>query len=315
MRKKIQMNKVNDTKTFAQGYDEFIIYCKARNLSPATIKHYNGSIIVWYKFFDYKTPIKDITRETVQNFILFMQKKMHENDVTMNTNLRSMRAILYYFMKLGYMEEFKISELKVTKEPIDTYTDAELKILLEKPNIKKCSFVEYRNWVIVNFLMATGARVKTIANLKIEDLDFENDVMRYTHTKNRRGQIVPMSYNLKNILIEYLQYRGASSPEDYVFVSAYGGKLNTNTLSQNMCAYNRKRGVCKTGLHRYRHTFAKKWILGGGDVFRLQKMLGHSSMTIVKNYVNMFSYDLQKDFNTFNPLENLINKKQHIKMR
>ena len=61
----------------------------------------------------------------------------------------------------------------------------------------------------------------------------------------------------------------------------------------------------KTGVHRWRYTFAKKWILSGGDIFRLQKMLGHSSMEIVKNYVNMFTDDLQRDFDTFNPLETM----------
>ncbi len=315
MRKKIEMNKSNTTKTFARGYDEFIIYCKARNLSPATIKHYDGSILIWYKFIDYKTPINQITSETVQQFILFMQEKMNENDVTMNTNLRSIRAILYYFMKLGYMEKFHISELKVTKEPIETYTDAELKLLLEKPDIKKCSFIEYRNWVIVNFLLASGGRVKTLVNIKIQDLDFENDLIKYRHTKNRFGQIVPMSFSLKKVLIEYLQYRGAESEDEYLFVSAYGGQINTDTLSKNMCSYNRKRGVAKTGIHRYRHTFAKKWILNNGDSFRLQKMLGHRSMDMVKNYIEMFADDLQKDFNNFNPLENLVSSKKAIKMR
>lgn len=315
MRKKIEMNKSNTTKTFDRGYDEFIIYCKARNLSPATIKHYDGSILVWYKFLDPKTPINEITHETIQNFILFLKNKMNENDVTMNTNLRSIRAILYYFMKLGYMEKFHIAELKVTREPIETYTDAELKLLLEKPNINKCSFVDYRNWVIINFLLATGARVKTIVNIKIQDLDFENDLIKYRHTKNRFGQIVPMSFNLKKVLIEYLQYRGAEKEDEYLFVGAYGGQVNTDTLSKNMCSYNRKRGVAKTGIHRYRHTFAKKWILSGGDSFRLQKMLGHRSMEMVKNYIEMFSDDLQRDFNNFNPLENLVAPKKSIKMR
>jgi integrase/recombinase XerD len=64
------------------------------------------------------------------------------------------------------------------------------------------------------------------------------------------------------------------------------------------------------------HTFAKLWILNGGDIFRLQKILGHSSLDIVKEYVNMFSTDLQINFDEFNPLENIkVNqKKTSIKM-
>lgn len=69
--------------------------------------------------------------------------------------------------------------------------------------------------------------------------------------------------------------------------------------------YNRKRGVSKTSAHLYRHTFAKRWILNGGDIFRLQKLLGHSNLDIVKEYVNMFGHDLTKDYTSFNPLDTL----------
>ena len=49
----------------------------------------------------------------------------------------------------------------------------------------------------------------------------------------------------------------------------------------------------------------KKWILNGGDIFRLQQMLGHSSLDMVKRYVAMFREDLKRDFDTFSPLDNM----------
>jgi len=63
----------------------------------------------------------------------------------------------------------------------------------------------------------------------------------------------------------------------------------------------------------YRHTFAKQWILNGGYIFRLQKILGHSDLTVVKEYVHMFSNDLAIDFDKFNPLDNLkINSSKNV---
>lgn len=304
-------------KTFDEGYDEFILTCKARNLRPATIQHYDNIVnCCWYKFATYKMPIRDIDEDTIQSFISFCQIKRKQNDVTINTNLRGIRTILYYFMKLGYMKEFKINSIKADKDIIETYSDEELKILLVKPNLKKCSYTTYRNWVIINFLLAEGCRAKTLVNIKRENIDFVNDLIVYKYTKNRKQQIVPMSKSLKLILIEYLQYRPCEN-EDYLFVNAYGGELTVNQLSHHLNAYNRERGVQKTGVHRYRHTFAKKWILNHGDIFKLQKMLGHSSMDIVRNYVNMFTEDLQVDFDEINPLEQLIikNTKNHVTIK
>ena len=72
-----------------------------------------------------------------------------------------------------------------------------------------------------------------------------------------------------------------------------------------LATYNRNRGVKKTSAHLYRHTFAKRWILNGGDIFRLQKILGHSDLAVVKEYVEMFGQDLSRDFGKFNPLDTL----------
>lgn len=66
--------------------------------------------------------------------------------------------------------------------------------------------------------------------------------------------------------------------------------------------------VNKSSCHLFRHTFAKNWILASGDVFRLQKILGHSDLSVTKEYVNMFGNDLQLDFEKFNPLDNLKGK-------
>ena len=226
----------------------------------------------------------------------------------------NLRVFLYYCMRYDYIPNFKISKLKVDRDIINTYTDAEIKILLKKPDLKKCNFLTYRNWVIINFLLGSGCRARTLVNLRIEDLNFEDDLITYTWTKNRKQQIIPMSSTLKNVLLGYLQYRKGES-NNYLFVNAYGEFLKTQQLSHNLNDYNRKRGVATTGVHRWRHTFAKKWILGGGDIFRLQKILGHSSMDMVRNYVNMFSTDLSNDFNKFNPLESMSGHKEHIKMK
>lgn len=50
-------------------------------------------------------------------------------------------------------------------------------------------------------------------------------------------------------------------------------------------------------------------------MFRLQKILGHFSMDIVRKYVNIYGKDLQKDFNRFNVLDRLSDNKEYIKMR
>ncbi|MFT8313314.1 MAG: tyrosine-type recombinase/integrase [Clostridium sp.] len=314
-RKKLELNRVKEGKTFQKGFEEFILYCKARNLRETTIKHYRDIEHIWYLFIPPDTQLSSITSKTVEEFIRHLRNNTKSNEVTVNSTLITIRAVLYYFMKLEYVERFKIPKLKYDKKVIEVYTDAELELLLQKPDLKSCNFLEYRTWCIVNFLLATGCRARTLVNIRLNDLDFQNDLVKYTWTKNRKEQLVPMSSTIKKILIEYLQYR-QGEPEDFLFVNAYGNFLQVDLLSHNIIDYNARRGVMKRGVHRFRHSFAKKWILAGGDIFRLQKILGHSSMDIVRNYVEMFTSDLQKDFDQYNPLEQMKpESKQSITMK
>lgn len=305
MRKKIEINA--SSITFDRGYDEFIFYCRARNLRPATIQFYDNSIRSIYKFINPKMPIKDITKTTVDNFIIGCQNELEIKDITINTYLRALKAILYYFMKIGYMDKFHIALVKYDKPIIETYTEEEIKLLLKKPNKNKCTFVEFRNWTICNVLYATGMRSSNLINLKIGDVDLENNLLYLKTTKNRKPLVLPITKSLQPILREYLVVRNGSD-EDYLFCTAYGDEINKDSFSGSMRRYNLNRGVNKTGIHRWRHTFAKAWILNNGDIIKLQKILNHSDLDMVRNYVNIFTKDLQKDFEEFNPLE-FINKK------
>jgi integrase/recombinase XerD len=310
MKISMNSNSNNPRITFDEGYDQFIKYCKVRNLRPATIKHYDNTMLSVYKFINPKTLIKDITKSTVDGFILYCRNELTIKDVTINTYTRTLRSILYYFMRLGWMKEFKIPNVKFDKHLIETYSEEELKLLLEKPNIKKCTFTTFRSWTIVNFLLGTGVRVNSLVNIKNRDIDFENEVVLLDVTKNRQSVIIPLSSTLISVLREYMAIRGGEL-DDYLFCTEFGKQADRQTINTTINKYNKKCGVMKTGLHRFRHTFAKLWILNGGDVFKLQKMLCHSDMRIVRNYVEMFTCDIKKDFNNYNPLEGLQDNKNY----
>lgn len=133
-----------------------------------------------------------------------------------------------------------------------------------------------------------------------------------THTKNRKSLIIPLNSDIKKILQEYLRYRKGES-DDYLFCNIYGKQLAKSTLTHTILEYNNKRKVEKAGTHRYRHTFAKKWILMGGNLVTLQKILGHSSLQITQNYINLLVSDTAKDIEEFNILREF--KKESIKMK
>lgn len=301
--KKITMSK-KTILTIQEAFELFIRKCKIKNLSELSIISYEKKMVPFCKFIDNQSPIATITSDTVDEYILWLRENSQANDITINSYLRSLRAFLYYCMECDYIPSFKIVLIKAEKKIKETYTDEELQRLLQKPDVDSCSFSTYKTWVFENYLLGTGNRISTALDVRIDDLNFQSGTITLRRTKNRRQQIIPLSHTLAQILQDYILVRGGE-PDEYLFCNEYGEKASERTYQQLVRRYNIKRNVNKTSCHLFRHTFAKSWILAGGDMFRLQKILGHSDLTVTKEYVQMFGQDLQMDFEKFNPLDNM----------
>ena len=145
-------------KRFVDGFEEYILDCKARNLREGTINHYRESVKQIYKRIPPDTPISSLNQQTMKVFYIALRDDPNLNEVSMGTYARDLKTLMRFFMKCGYIPHFEIQLPKADKAPIQTYTDDELKKLLKKPYVRKCIFSTYRSWVIVNFLLSTGVR-------------------------------------------------------------------------------------------------------------------------------------------------------------
>lgn len=290
---KLTMKNLDEVITFSDGQKEYIKDCMIRNLREGTIKHWNDSFTHMNHFISPDRLISDLNENTMSEYIL-ANRETGLSDMTLYTYCRDLRTLMYFFMKQGWLKDFKISVPKCSKPHVEPYSDQELMLLLKKPNVHTCSFSEYKAWVMVNFFLSTGVRQNSISNILIKDVDFDAGTIRINVTKNRKPLVIPMNNSIQRILIEYLRYRDGK-PDDYLFCNVYGAKLTKSTLYHTIYVYNKSRGVETTGLHRFRHTYAKKSVLAGMNPVTLQKVLGHSSLAITQNYLNLLVSDIRQD--------------------
>lgn len=299
--------------TFKDGVDEYLCDCRQRNLRENTLRHYRESYKSITRIIDPDTLIKDMDGSMFGEFTINCKEKFDINDQTLFTYCRDLKTFMNFFMRCEYIPTFRITLPKYDKKNIEPYTDEELKKLLRKPTLKTCSFNDYRNWALINFILSTGLRLNSFINVKVKDIDFNNEVVFVNVTKNRKPLIIPLNKIIIKVLKEYLRIRQPETEEDYLFCNSYGEKLNKTTINQSLRSYNKKRGVNKNGIHRYRHTFAKKWITNGGNVVTLQKILGHSNLQITQNYINLLVQDLKEEMDKYNILDEF--NKTTIKIR
>ncbi|WP_102029190.1 tyrosine-type recombinase/integrase [Salirhabdus sp. Marseille-P4669] len=295
-RKKRIVTEDPEEKTVKELYDDFQLENKIKNLSEMTIRFYDQNLIHLFRYFKDESIelVKDIDKKVVEHYIIFLGNK-ELKDNTINTYLRAARSFLYFGMREHYIDKFDIQLIKANKQQKEPYTEEEIKKLIKKPNLRSCGFIEHRSWVMVNYLLETGNRLNTILNLYVRDIDLENGMVILNTTKNRKAQFNPISENLVKILTEYIRMYDLKENE-YLFINEYGEQLTRNSVQHAIARYNKKRGVEKTSIHAFRHTFAKHYVTSGGDAFKLQRLLGHSSLDVTLNYVNLYGKDLKEGF-------------------
>ena len=287
--------------TYQEAVTAFQRHCKLKNLRPKTMEYYSEDL----NYFHAKTPVRyidEVTQEVFENFIL-KELETGKKTSSLNTRIRGLRVFFKFCSERDYMPPVHLKLMREDEEIKEPYTSAELKRLLKKPTSNR--WTEWRAWAMVNYLVSTGNRAGTVVNLKIEDINFEENTIHLRQVKNRRQQLVPLSPALKDVLTDYLK-TWKWEADSFLFPTYDGRQMEVATFQNSIKQYNVSRGVTKTSIHLFRHTFAKNFILAGGGMVQLQALLGHSTMDMTRHYVNLYGADLQRDYAKLNPLDNIL---------
>lgn len=323
MKEKITIVNPKD-ESLETGFKHYIDVLEAMNRSPQTIIYYKNCFQYFTEFieeYELDKSCSNINQKIIIQYINYLHKSKPDlSERTVKSYLVGLRAFIYFLQKERYTDEFKIEIPKTEKAIKEPYSDAEVERLIEQPDLSKCTFSNLRDWAIVSFFLATGCRLSTATNVRIGDINFREQEIFIRKTKNRKQQILPLSPELERTLKIYLRYRQGEK-DDYLFCNAYGQYLTKNSITSCIRNYNLSKGVLKTSIHRFRHTFAKNWIINGGDIFRLQKILGHSTLDMVKEYLALYGNDLKRDYEKFSVLDRVKSENannsptQRIKMK
>ena len=298
--------------TIEETFSDFIISKKTKGLTEKTLQSYQSQFQAVARHMDVKMDIAMLQKADLDAMIISMRDaSLSPNSI--NSYTRTLKSFFSWCNEQG-ITRLNIPLYKAEETVKETYSDAELAALLKKPDIRKATFAEYRDWVIINFLLNCGSRAATVRAIQIRDVDLDGGMVFYRHTKNRKAQVIPLCSAMVAILREYLRHRGGEAA-DYLFCTETGSQLTENGLRQSIARYNTRRGVQKTSIHLFRHTFARKYLIDcGGDAFTLQKLLGHSTLAMTKHYCAIFDADLTKNYDNFSPLAQLKSNSTRIKM-
>ena len=295
---RMKMKRVFET-TIAEIFEEFLLDKTAGGTSEKTLQTYSNHFHSLGKWLDINTPIQELTDRQLKQMVVDMRSSTLSPS-SIASYIRTLKSFLSW-CNANDKTQVNIKLYNAPETVKETYTDKELKLLLKKPDMKSCGFTEYRNWVIINLLLNCGCRAKTVRTFLIKDVNLSNQTITYRHTKNGKVQIVPLCSAIIPILREYMRIRNGK-PDEVLFPNEFGKELTENALRLAIDKYNNSRGVAKTSIHLFRHTFAQRYLQNGGNSLYLQKILGHSTLAMTKHYCNIYDVELVKSFDAFSPL-------------
>jgi site-specific recombinase XerD len=162
-----------------------------------------------------------------------------------------------------------------------------------------------RNKAIIFLLLDTGLRVSELCSISLKDLDLKGQHVNVMGKGDKERQL-PFSSRTAQAIYKYIGVRGAAArPEDPLFLSRGKRRLGREELAHTLSNIGKRAKINgKVYPHRFRHTFAINYLRNGGDVYTLQKMLGHSTMEMCRRYLALAQVDLEAAHRRASPVDN-----------
>lgn len=291
---------------FARLMDSFFLkYLPGqRNVSPNTIHSYSKAFSRAVVYFrdeigvpPEKLSLADFTRESVTNFLGYLENTLHCSISTRNQRLAALKSFFRYVSVeepsrlLQCQEILAVHNKKAPKAEINYLTAQETQLLLAQPDT---SFNKgMRDMAILMLMYDSAARVQEICDVKVCDIRLEHPPVIRLHGKGRKVRDVPLSANCAQILKKYVSdnrldlYEMREQP---LFFNSQGKKLSRSGIAYILKKYVEKtqkndNGILKTiSPHCLRHSKAMHLVEAGVNLIYIRDFLGHESVLTTQVY-------------------------------
>lgn len=273
--------------------DKFVDYIRIqRNYSSHTETNYLLDLEDYESYIkQHRINFKNIDYKNITIYTKYLKEEKKLNSTSINRHLSSLRSFYNFLVRESIIESNPFKLIKGPKNPI------------KLPNYMKYSEFEMiidacgddplgiRNRAIFELLLATGARIGEIINLKINDIDFSTHEIRVLGKGNKQ-RICYFNDHAAVALEEYINDSRVTllngKPSDYLLINHIGTKLTDRGVRSILDNVLKKCALTtKVTPHTFRHTFATLLLNEGCDLKSVQELLGHVNMSTTSIYTHV----------------------------
>lgn len=295
----------------------YMEHMKVRNYAKATLIGYSRYL---RQFLDHLrandiTDLKRVTRDTLTAYQVKLigfkdEKGRRYTTATVSIKIRAVKRFFEYLESSNHIlinpaEHIKEPK-KETRLPRAVLTEDEARKVLDQPNLSTMTGI--RDRTVLEVFYSTGIRLAELMNITVYDCDLQGGMLR-VKGKFSKDRVVPLGKHAVKFLKEYItrvrpRHTKNNKAVRNLFVNQTGEPLASQTIQQQVRNYAKKAGIKKhVTPHVFRHTFATQLVKNGADIRAVQKMLGHSNLSVTHIYTRVAGVDVKKTHRTHHPRE------------
>lgn len=311
---------------FSTAIDGFLLYANAGKYSPAyvpTIKIYITYMCNWLGDPDVDTiTLADWQRYFVHLHTDYKPKRINGDtspltEASIDNHWKVIRGFYNWAVDTQILSiqrpDLKLQRPKVASPQIVPFTQEEVKRLIAasyQTDVVKANGRRYkikrsngdRDLAIIMILLDTGIRVGELERLKVGDVNLDNgEIYIRPHRSGIKGKsrTVYLGARSRQTVWKYIAKRQGTRDLTQSLFNLRGSsvRLSLRRIGKNA-------GVSNTHPHRFRHTFAITYLRNHGDVFTLQRLLGHATLDMTQRYLKIVREDLQDAHKYASPVDN-----------
>jgi site-specific recombinase XerD len=301
--------------TLSQAIEGYFIAAHARRLSPGTLADYNNILSKFEAFVGPNLPLADIDAADIRAFFNSLDGLSAK---TLRNHHTGLSALWTWAIKEGLLTEHILRQVdapRPERPEIIPYTEADIKALIaatersraySRPQKRRCDHARptaLRDQAILLLLVDTGLRASELCSLRLRDVDLKNQRIRVMG-KGRKERLLPISPRTTQALWRYQATQDKRPDTAVLFITRSNLPMDRNGLRHLLDHCGQRAQVQGVTVHRFRHTFAIMFLRNGGQVFALQRILGHTSLSMVNRYLALAQADIENAHRDASPVSN-----------
>ena len=291
--------------------ESFIMDRKIQNMSKGTIYFYTTKLKLFLEYCDQVDIIyiQQLTANIIRQYLLWLENKGH-NPGGIHACYRTLKTFLRWWEDETDQENYKnpMRKVKAPKIAIEPLEPVSIEVIDKMINTCKGNdLTTLRDKAIMLILLDTGARASELCAINLEDLDAIVGTCMIKQGKGRKPRSVFLGQKTRKVLRAYLKVRNGIEElkgQEALWVTRDGDRMQYWCLNEIIKRRARMAEVEKPELHGFRRAFALNFLRNGGDIYTLQKLMGHADLQVMRRYLAQTTKDLQIAHNKFSPVDN-----------